>query len=169
MNVRKVSLAEIDIVMSVYAHARTFMRQTGNVNQWINGYPCQEIIIEDILKENSYACVKDDGEIVGVFCFRPGKDATYSQIHHGHWLNNRPYGVVHRLASSGKETGVAVCCLDWCLEQHPNIRIDTHQDNIIMRHILTKHGFTYCGVIYIANGTARLAFQKRLRTRKNIK
>ena len=40
------------------------------------------------------------------------------------------------------------------------IRIDTHRDNKIMQHNLLKYGFTYCGIIYLANGDERLAYQK---------
>ena len=29
-----------------------------------------------------------------------------------------------------------------------------------MQHNIEKHGFTYCGIIYLANGDARLAYQK---------
>ena len=43
-----------------------------------------------------------------------------------------------------------------------NIRIDTHRDNKIMRHNIEKHCFTYCGIIYLANGDERLAYQKQL-------
>ena len=42
-----------------------------------------------------------------------------------------------------------------------NIRIDTHRDNRIMRHNIEKHGFAYCGIIYLANGDERLAYQKQ--------
>jgi hypothetical protein len=38
------------------------------------------------------------------------------------------------------------------------IRIDTHRDNCIMKHILTKYGFTMCGVIYLADGAPRDAY-----------
>ena len=39
-------------------------------------------------------------------------------------------------------------------------RQDTHRDNHILQHILKKHGFQYCGIIYLLNGDERLAFQK---------
>ena len=42
----------------------------------------------------------------------------------------------------------------------PNLRADTHRDNRIMQHILQKHGFRYCGIIYLLNGDERLAYQK---------
>ena len=38
------------------------------------------------------------------------------------------------------------------------IRIDTHHDNCIMKHILTKDGFTECGVIYLECGDPRDAY-----------
>ena len=31
----------------------------------------------------------------------------------------------------------------------------------IMQHNIAKHGFTYCGIIYLANGDERLAYQKK--------
>jgi hypothetical protein len=38
------------------------------------------------------------------------------------------------------------------------IRIDTHRDNFIMKHILAKYGFTECGVIYLESGDPRDAY-----------
>jgi hypothetical protein len=29
-----------------------------------------------------------------------------------------------------------------------------------MQHNILKHGFTYCGIIYLASGDERLAYQK---------
>ncbi len=31
-----------------------------------------------------------------------------------------------------------------------------------MQHILTKYGFQRCGIIYVKNGTERIAYQKNL-------
>jgi len=41
-----------------------------------------------------------------------------------------------------------------------NIRIDTHKDNHIMQHNLARFGFQYCGIIHIASGAERLAYQR---------
>ena len=38
------------------------------------------------------------------------------------------------------------------------IRIDTHEKNLPMQKALLKQGFTHRGTIYIADGTARMAF-----------
>jgi RimJ/RimL family protein N-acetyltransferase len=32
-------------------------------------------------------------------------------------------------------------------DRYPNVRIDTHKDNVPMRNLLKKMGFTHCGVI----------------------
>jgi hypothetical protein len=50
--------------------------------------------------------------------------------------------------------------MDFCFSLDPNIRIDTHRDNHIMQHNIAKHGFAYCGIIYLANGDERLAYQR---------
>ena len=44
----------------------------------------------------------------------------------------------------------------------PSIKIDTHEQNLGMQHILRKNGYTYCGVIYVEDGTKRLAYEKVL-------
>ena len=55
--------------------------------------------------------------------------------------------------------GGSGACLDWCFERWPNVRVDTHRDNKVMQHILTKYGFQRCGIIYVKNGTERIAYQ----------
>ena len=50
--------------------------------------------------------------------------------------------------------------MDFCFAHDVNIRIDTHRDNLIMQHNLLKHGFAYCGIIYLASGDTRLAYQR---------
>ena len=41
-----------------------------------------------------------------------------------------------------------------------NLKIDTHENNVVMQNLLKKNGFTYCGRIYVDDGGERLAFQK---------
>ena len=154
MIIRKSGLEELDNLMAIYSRARQFMQETGNGNQWINGYP------SDIENGYSYVCLDAENEIVATFYFRIGEDPTYARIDDGKWLNDEPYGVVHRLAGLGKVKDVGSYCLQWCFEQIPNIRVDTHHDNVVMQHILKKNGFLPCGIIYVSNGTPRIAFQK---------
>jgi RimJ/RimL family protein N-acetyltransferase len=162
IKIRHTSIDDFDTVMNIYAGARLFMQENGNENQWINGYPSGELIIDDIKKKNSYVCINPDNEIIGTFCFILGDDITYAAIYDGCWLNDEPYGVIHRLAGKKHCKKIAASCLQWCFEQCSNIRVDTHSDNIIMQNILTKNGFARCGIIYVGNGTSRIAYQKTL-------
>ena len=38
--------------------------------------------------------------------------------------------------------------------------IDTHEDNHIMQHLITKNGFQKCGIISAHDGTPRIAYEK---------
>ena len=85
---------------------------------------------------------------------------TYVRIYEGQWLNEAPYGVVHRITSDGTIRGAASFCLNWAFNKCGNLKIDTHRDNIVMQHLLDKNGFKYCGVVYLENGSERIAYQK---------
>ena len=102
-----------------------------------------------------------NGEMEAVFAFVLGPDPTYAKIEDGQWLNDAlPYGTIHRLASAGKRPGVATDVINWCLEHCESLRADTHADNKIMQHLLEKNGFTRCGIIHVADGTPRIAYQR---------
>lgn len=160
MKIRQSTLAEIDLLMPIYDYARDFMRQTGNQHQWINGYPSREVIQEDIRKGQNYVIIDDENDIIATFCFFVGHEPTYDVIYNGQWLNDEPYGVVHRLAGLGKVKGMGDYCLQWCFGQHNNIRVDTHHDNTVMQKIFLRNGFRECGIIYLLNGTERKAYHK---------
>lgn len=159
MEIRKAVQEDLPELMAIYDGARQYMRQSGNKEQWINGYPGEDLILEDIRNGNSYVCT-DGGTIAGVFSFIPGEDPTYGMIYEGRWLNDDPYGTVHRIAVNAHKKGVASFCLDWCFEKCGNVRIDTHRDNMPMQKLLYKNGYSYCGIIYLSNGSERLAYQK---------
>ncbi len=159
MEIRKATLADIERVMEIYAGAVKFMQQSGNPTQWQGGYPFREIVEEDITLDRLYLLVDEMGEILAQFCYFVGDDPTYGYID-GEWINDLPYGVVHRIASSGRVRGVSKICLDWCFAQHPNMRIDTHVDNEQMQSALRINGYRECGEIIVYNGTRRVAFQR---------
>ena len=158
--IRKTIIPDLPKVMEIFDYAREYMDDSGNRNQWTNGYPTKQLIVEDIDKGFSYVCENHLGEIIGTFCFIIGEDPTYRKIYKGNWLNDELYGTVHRLATSGSEKGVGKACFEWCFNQISNIRVDTHHDNKVMKHILNSQNFKYCGIIYLQNGDERLAYQK---------
>lgn len=155
--IRKAKEDDLDTVMPMYDEARRCMRAAGNMVQWINGYPSRSLILKDINDGNFYV-IEEDAEIVGAFSFIIGEDPTYAQIE-GRWINDEPYGTVHRLVSSGKRKGVGTECLNYCRCIINNVRIDTHEVNLPMRAVIERNGLAYCGIIHLADGTPRLAFQ----------
>lgn len=143
--------------MPLFDNAKKFMRHSGNMSQWVNGYPSENVIRNDIAEGNFY--VEETGEdLTGCFAFILGNDPTYAIIE-GEWLNDSPYGTIHRLASSGGNKGFSDRCFEFCLGNVGNLRIDTHSDNRPMQKSLERNGFTYCGIIYIADGSPRKAYQ----------
>ena len=57
MVIRKAELVELDEIMKIFDIARQYMREKGNTNQWINGYPSRELITEDIEKGHLFVCL----------------------------------------------------------------------------------------------------------------
>lgn len=84
MMIRKATYDDLDRLMEIFTSARKIMRESGNLKQWDDSYPSEDI--------------------------------------------------VH------------------------TIRIDTHSDNVIMHHLLAKHGCTRCGIIRLSSGAPRTAF-----------
>ena len=154
---RSTDMAEI---MKVMDAAKMIMRQSGNMHQWGEGYPSEAVIMADVDKNGGFV-VEDDGKVVGYFAFLSSPEPTYARIYEGKWIDDeRPYHVVHRIASYPDTHGMFASIMDFCFSYDSNIRIDTHRDNHIMQHNILKHGFTYCGIIHLASGDERLAYQK---------
>jgi hypothetical protein len=159
VNIRYTTSQDLEKVMAIYAYARIQMKKNGNPNQWGDSRPSAQTIKTDIDRHNSFLVTEGD-EICGVFTFMIGRDSTYAVIENGDWLNDEPYGVIHRIASNGRCHGIMNFVLNYCESQIGNIRIDTHKDNTIMQHILESHHYTKCGIIYVDDGSPRIAYQK---------
>ena len=157
MNIRKAEQKDLEKILEIYAYARDFMKRTGNPTQWGDEYPKEEMLRDDIEKGNLYVCEENDG-IKGVFAFIAGIEPTYSYIEKGSWKNDEPYGTVHRIASCG-EAKIFGLCIDFCKSKIENVRIDTHFDNKIMQRLIERNGFEKCGVIYVEDGSPRIAYQ----------
>jgi hypothetical protein len=158
--IREAKPTDITEIMQVMDAAKKIMRQSGNMHQWGDGYPSEEVIFSDMEKHGGFV-IEDGSRIVGYFAFLPSPEPTYSKIYDGEWMDdNLPYHVIHRIASYPEAHGIFSTIMDFCFSHDANIRIDTHKDNRIMQHNIKKHGFTYCGIIYLASGDERLAYQK---------
>lgn len=162
MNIRKSTIDDLEELLGIFKYAREQMKLNGNPTQWGNTEPSIEIIKNDIMSGNSYIIEKDN-QVYGTFTFIIGNEKSYEIIKDGKWLNDDEYGVIHRVASNGKEKGIVKTCLSYCENKIGNIRIDTHNNNKIMQHVLEKAGYQRCGIIFVEDGTPRIAYQKVLK------
>lgn len=158
MAVREATIQDIDVLMEIYETARRFMAENGNPTQWPQGYPSKKILLKDMAAKQLYV-YEQNGEIEGAFVFFIGKDPSYAKID-GKWLNDAPYGVIHRIASRQRVPHVGQSILNYCFTKIKNLRIDTHEDNIPMQNMLKKNGFVYVGEIELLSiHESRMAFQ----------
>ncbi len=168
--IRKTETRDIAQIDAIYDEARRTIASLG-IDQWQNGYPSAEVVEEDIALSRSY-CVETDGKICGTFALINDGEPTYDKIYEGHWKtgdNYRTYTAIHRVAVSvaNRGSGVSGSIIEYASEfarkmEHGSLRIDTHRGNVVMRRMLEKNGFEYCGIIYLENGDERVAYEKIL-------
>lgn len=159
MIIRAAKAEDLPELLRVYDYAREFMARTGNPTQWRGGYPAPELLREDIRTGRGFVGVDADGRVHCAFALLFGDEPTYQVLEDGAWLNDAPYGTIHRLAGDGTVRGCFDACIAFCRARCANLRADTHADNRIMQRLLERAGFQRCGIIYAADGSARIAYQ----------
>lgn len=160
MTIRPTTYADIEPLQAIFDYARAQMAADGNPTQWGDGYPSREQLENDIQRGVSYI-VEHNGHPCATFVFIIGDDPTYHYIEDGQWLDDTlPYGTIHRIASNRQKRGIFPFVLHWCSTQCSNIRIDTHEDNARMIHLIEQAQFTRCGIIYTRDNSPRIAYQK---------
>ena len=80
-------------------------RKKDGSNQWQDGYPNMEVIINDIQKKYGYVLTLND-EIVGYCALLVNDEPDYLHIE-GEWLTNDDFIVFHRFKSNS--SSVLVC------------------------------------------------------------
>lgn len=167
MKFRKASKIDIEDIMAIIKHGQNFLKEQG-VEQWQNNYPNYDSIHKDIEKGYGYI-VEMDKELVATVALSFDGEITYKKIYEGEWLSDYDYCVIHRMAihKEKRGSGIASFMMDninkLCQEKGiRSIKVDTHRDNIPMQKYLEKNGFKHCGIIYVTDGSERLAFEKIL-------
>lgn len=165
---RKTVQQELEQVMQIIKEAQEDLKGAG-INQWQNNYPNEEVIQADIIKGQSYVLVEKE-KVLATSVVSFASEPTYDNIYEGQWLSNEPYAVIHRLAVSKtcKGKGVASVLMAHIeamglIRDVKSIKVDTHPENEAMKRLLKKNDFIYCGIIYLADGSKRIAFEKILR------
>ena len=168
MVIRPAVPADLPALRPVFEAAKATMRADGNLEQWsAPGFPPDDLLLRDISRGGGYviesrwpvAAGHDESHPVAYFALLPSPEPTYDYID-GAWLTDEPYGVIHRIASYPDVHGVFSAIIDFAAARYPHLRIDTHRDNRIMQHVIAAAGFTCCGVIWLTDGTERLAYER---------
>ena len=154
---------QVDAMVAITEQARANMAAMG-IDQWQCGYPDRSTWEADVAVGGAYV-VLDEGRVVAVFRYADEPEAAYETLE-GEWLTDGPYATVHRCAVDPACRGrgiigelFAFACEKAAVDGMASVRIDTHADNKTMQHLIEADGFTRCGIIYIADGTPRIAYQ----------
>lgn len=154
---------DIPKAMELINQAKAFLKNSG-VDQWQTGYPDKACIEGDIRNKTGYLCLYK-GSIVGYLCIDFGGEPAYTQLD-GKWLSEQEYVVVHRMALDNSIKGQGLASKIFQLVEELSLargihsfKVDTDEDNQIMKHLLQKNGFVYCGSICFDN-SRKIAYEK---------
>lgn len=168
MEFRRAKSTELNEIMKIIKMAQEALKKNG-VDQWQDNYPNEQVIKEDIERGESYLLI-DNNKVIGTTVLSFETEETYNEIFDGQWITNSKYGVIHRIAVDNEVKGknaareIIYNAQILCKNKNINsIKVDTHEDNIVMRKFLEKNNFKYCGIIYLIDKSKRLAFEKILK------
>ena len=168
MSYRLVNESEIETAMAIIEDGRAFLKPQGG-GQWQNGYPSRDTILEDIRSHRLFGVLDEEGKLAGV-CALTYHEDDYDHLYEGHWLSDLPYMVMHRIAVKSEYRGQGygkalfeVFEMEARKQGYASLRIDTHENNAAMRHLLEKSGFLYCGKAILTPNKDRMVFEKLLK------
>lgn len=168
MEFRKSKKEDVHRIMDIIKEAKKYLREK-DIDQWQDGYPSDDTILNDINKSESYVVVEND-VVIGTVAISFREEKTYEEIFEGSWLSNEDYVVIHRIAVARelKGRGIASNIIKEvekiALKNNVySIKIDTQEENKVMQNLLEKNNFKYCGVIYLMDKSRRIAFEKMIK------
>ena len=164
MIIRKSNQNDLKSIMDLIKQAQLYFKNQ-DIDQWQDGYPNEDVILQDISTQQSY--VIEDDYILGTMFFTFDNDPNYDSIKDEWLTQNQNYGVIHRIVVNNEKKGMGLAkqLLDFAVHESQinnikSIRIDTHNDNQSMQRFLLKNGFQLCGHITLESGAPRIAFEK---------
>lgn len=157
--------ADIKQIMVIINQAKAYLKNSG-VDQWQKGYPNESSILGDIQSNIGYILV--DKDIIAAYvCITFEPEEFYEQLQ-GEWKSHQPYAAIHRAAISDNYRGQGIASKIFGFAEKlcksrdiHSIKVDTDNDNAVMKHILQKNGFEYCGIVCFDNSD-KIAFEKVL-------
>lgn len=156
MQLKKAQMKDLEQIMTILKDGRNQLAEKG-VEQWQGDYPSEAHVKEDIEHGFAYLAISNDQQTVGAVSIVPAPDHSYDQMD-GNWLlETDKYIVIHRVAIHSKHAGQGYATklfqeiIDQVKNNHPeiqSIRIDTHEDNQAMQHLIAKMGFKRVGTLH---------------------
>lgn len=156
MKLKQATMSDYDQIMAILKDGANQLAESG-VNQWQGDYPSPDQIKEDIENGWAYLAVSQDEETVGALAIVPAPDHAYDELH-GEWLKDTDkYIVIHRVAIHSNHAGHGYATklfnevINQVRDSHPeidSIRVDTHEDNKVMQHLINKMGFKKVGELH---------------------
>lgn len=159
--------ADCQRVCTLLKHGQAQLKALG-VDQWQGDFPVRSDVMGSILNGETYFLLKAGrAEPVGTVRMLRVDDPTYAVIRGGAWLSDGRYATLHKIATAQDARGQGVGRQIFLeaermamAEGFDSLRVDTHEQNRPMRSLIERLGFAYCGVIQIADGTDRVAYEK---------
>ncbi len=102
---RRAVEGDMDALLVILDEAKAYLKESG-VNQWQEGYPNREALLEDMELGRGWVfdCV-DDGAVAGYACISMTPELCYRQID-GAWLTEgENYAVIHRAMAAARYPG----------------------------------------------------------------
>ncbi len=156
MQIRKAELKDFDQVMAILQDGRNQLAESG-IDQWQGDYPNPNHVRQDIENGYAYLAKADDGETVGTLTIIPAPDHAYDQLD-GHWqVDTNDYVTIHRVAIHSDHTGhgyasqlyqAVINYFTSGFNDIKSVRVDTHEDNLPMQHLIEKSGFKRVGTLH---------------------
>lgn len=167
---RKAQQTDINSIMQIINQAKQRMKNAGSP-QWQDGHPTQEMINQDIQRQNGWVLMIGD-QIAGYSVLQFTPEPTYKVIKDGQWTNNnQPYATIHRVAISDHYHGQHLSKFLFSnlitigiAHGITNFRLDTHRVNLPMQRLAKSCGFKHCGTVIVKDkiDTIRMAFELNL-------
>ncbi len=158
LQIREVTPNDFERIDELYDQARIFMASQGNATQWVNGFPNSSTLIPAMEKHQAFVCYDDaDNTVVAVYVLADDESAyTQDTVK---WNSDQPYVVIHRLAAQ-PGSGAGQFIFRHVMTNYAYIRVDTHENNKPMLHLMDKLGFKYTGTVFYdrPGGGTRVAY-----------
>jgi ribosomal protein S18 acetylase RimI-like enzyme len=162
---RKATHLDKDAIWSILQQGIEQRRLAGS-QQWQDGYPNEQTVVDDLAKGYAYVLCQDDKVVAYAAVIFDG-DPAYADIQ-GAWQTQGAYLVLHRIAVADEAKGKGIALelmtkIELLSVENKvfSIRADTNHDNLPMIRVFQKLGYTYCGEVMI-RGNPRQAYERVL-------